>query len=100
MKNVLLFLLILAVIASTVMWVRHGGGSPYPDLTGTPELNPGVIEEVLSYPEPIGNIAVNEDGRVFFTVHPEARPRGNKLLEYVNGASVPFPSRQTQSELF
>lgn len=100
MKNVLLFLLILAVIASTVMWVRHGGGSPYPDLTGTPELNADGVEEVLSYPEPIGNVAVNADGRVFFTVHPEARPRGNKLLEYVNGASVPYPSRQSQSELF
>ncbi|MEL7185073.1 MAG: L-dopachrome tautomerase-related protein [Pseudomonadota bacterium] len=100
MKNVLLFLIILAVIASTVMWVRHGGGSPYPDLTGTPELSAAAVEEVLSYPEPIGNVAVSADGRVFFTVHPEARPRGNKLLEYVNGASVPYPSRQRQAGLF
>lgn len=100
MKNVLLFLLILAVIASTVMWVRHGGGSPYPDLTGTPELSVDGIEEVLSYPEPIGNVAVSADGRLFFTVHPEARPRGNKLLEFVNGASVPYPSRQLQADLF
>jgi sugar lactone lactonase YvrE len=33
-------------------------------------------------------------------VHPESRPRGNKLLEYVDGASVPFPSAGEQLSLF
>jgi len=33
-------------------------------------------------------------------VHPESRPLGNKLLEYVNGASVPFPSLAGQASLF
>ena len=37
---------------------------------------------------------------MFFTVHPEARPKGNKLLEYVDGASVPFPDGATQTKLF
>ncbi len=100
MKNILLFLVIIFVIASTALWLRHGGGDPYPNLTGPPVLRADGIEEVLAYPEPIGNVAVSADGRVFFTVHPESRTRGNKLLEYVNGASVPFPSLALQAELF
>lgn len=100
MKNVLLFLVILIATAATVLRVRHGGGEPYPDLTGTPLLSADALEEVLTYPEPIGNVAVSSDGRIFFTVHPESRPRGNKLLEYIDGASVPFPTLGQQSKLF
>ena len=100
MKNILLFLLSLALVGTIVLWVRYGGGSPYPDLSTAPVLNSSELEEVLSYNEPVGNVAVNRDGRIFFTVHPEARPQGNKLLEYVRGAAVPFPTRTAQSELF
>ena len=100
MKKILLFLLILALIFMTVAWLRYGGGEPYPDLTTAPAMREEALEVVLSYPEPIGNVAVSRNGRVFFTVHPEARPRGNKLLEYVNGASVPYPDGAAQRRLF
>lgn len=100
MKNVLLFLTVIMLIAATALWVRYGGGNPYPDLTETPLLSSDALEEALSYSEPIGNVAVSATGRIFFTVHPESRPQGNKLLEYVDGASVPFPSLRQQSELF
>ncbi len=100
MKKVLLFLLVIALIAAIVLRVRYGGGEEYVNLTSTPLLDDGALEEVLTYPEPIGNVAVSADGRVFFTVHPEARPPGNKLLEYVDGASVPFPDGQSQSQYF
>lgn len=100
MKGVLLFLVLLFVTAATGLWIRHGGGAAYPDLTNSPELSADILEEVLAYPEPIGNVAVSKSGRIFFTVHPESRPRGNKLLEYIDGASVPFPSLRQQTELF
>lgn len=100
MNKILLFLLILALILTTTAWIRYGGGEPYADLSTPPLLGEAVIEEVLSYPEPIGNVAVSETGRVFFTVHPEARPRGNKLLEYVDGASIPYPDGAAQARLF
>jgi len=100
MKKILLFLLILALILTTTAWIRYGGGDPYPDLSTPPLLGEAAIEEVLSYAEPIGNVAVSETGRLFFTVHPEARPQGNKLLEYVGGASVPFPDGAAQARLF
>ena len=100
MKKILLFLLILALVMTTVAWVRYGGGDPYPDLSTPPVLSENALEEVLSYPQPIGNVAVSESGRVFFTVHPEARPQGNKLLEFVQGASVPYPDGASQTRLF
>ena len=92
MKNILLFLIVLALVGTMVLWFRHGGGASYPNLSTTPLLTSSALEEVLTYDEPVGNVAVNRDGRIFFTVHPEARPTGNKLLEYVRGAAVPFPS--------
>ena len=100
MKKILLFLIILAFLLTVVAWVRYGGGQPYPDLSSSPEFESSELEEVLSYGQPIGNVAVSRDGRIFFTVHPEARPKGNKLLEFVDGASVPFPDGQSQQELF
>jgi sugar lactone lactonase YvrE len=100
MKRLLLFVLLITLSATTVLWFRYGGGSPYPDLSTTPKLAASSLEEVFSYSEPVGNVAVNRDGRIFFTVHPESRPVGNKLLEYVSGAAVPFPSGAAQSKLF
>ena len=100
MKKLLLLLLILALILTTVAWLRYGGGQSYPNLSTSPILAEDALEEVLSYRLPIGNVAVSSSGRVYFTVHPEARPKGNKLLEYVDGASVPFPNGTSQQTLF
>lgn len=93
-------MLVLAVVLTITVRIRYGGGQPYVDLSTTPILNDSALEQVLSYPEPIGNVAVSGSGRVFFTVHPESRPQGNKLLEFVDGAAVPFPSGALQRELF
>ena len=100
MKKLLLSVLLLTLILTTIVWVRYGGGGPYPDLSTSPILAASELEEVVSYSEPIGNVAVNRDGRIFFTVHPESRPVGNKLLEYVSGAAVPYPSGAAQAQLF
>lgn len=100
MKQILLFFLLIVVVLTTAVWVRYGGGKPYPDLTTTPAISSDALEEVLSYQEPIGNVAVSAQGRIFFTIHPESRPRGNRLLEYVDGASVPYPNVESQLRLF
>lgn len=100
MKKILLILSVLTVIAATVAWIRYGGGQPYPDLSSAPILNETAIEEVLTYSEPVGTVAVSAEGRLFFTVHPESRPQGNRLLEYVDGAALPFPNIESQLNLF
>ena len=87
---------------SSVALVRHryGGGEPYLDVTGDPILRDDELETVLSYPEPIGNVAVSQDGRGFFTVHPESRPEGAKLLEFRDGIAWPYPDEALQDDLF
>ncbi|MDX1507977.1 MAG: L-dopachrome tautomerase-related protein [Woeseiaceae bacterium] len=100
MKTVLLFFFIVTIFAATFGWIRYGGGSPYQDLSTTPILSGAALEEVLAYPEPIGTVAVSPAGRIFFTVHPESRPKGNRLLEFVDGAAVPYPNIEQQLELF
>lgn len=100
MKKILLLIVIMALITTVAAWLRYGGGEPYTDLSTSPVMAESALEEVVSYRLPIGNVAVSRTGRVFFTVHPEARPKGNKLLEYIDGASVPFPDGAAQTRLF
>jgi sugar lactone lactonase YvrE len=100
LKSFLLFVASIALLVAAVLRVRYGGGEPYADLSTPPILPESHLETVLSYPEPIGNVTVNRDGRIFFTIHPESRPQGNTLLEWVNGAAVPYPSGTVQPHLF
>jgi sugar lactone lactonase YvrE len=100
MKKILLFLILLSIVLAIALWVRYGGGETYPNLAGAAIVAESELEEVLSYDEPIGNVAVSATGQVFFTVHPESRPQGNKLLQLVDGASVPYPDLPSQRRLF
>ena len=99
-RIVLWIVLVLVTGLAIVVRLRYGGGAPYPDLTGEPLLGENDLETVLSYAEPIGNVAVSADGRGFFTVHPESRPEGAKLLEFRDGVAWPYPSEALQDELF
>jgi hypothetical protein len=80
------------------VYLRYGGANPYPDVSTTPLLDASLLEKVFEYPEPLGNGAVAADGRVFFTIHPESRPTGHKLLVWDKGAFKPFPSEAAQRE--
>ena len=90
-------LLVVLVLLAIVLYARYGGGEPYPDLNGAPRFDESALEVVVTSAEPIGNIAVSGEGRVFYTIHPESRPEGAKLLEWVDGSAVPFPSEEAQS---
>ncbi len=101
MRRLLLRLLLgLALLIGVVaggLNLRYGGGEPYPDLSSAPLYDESALEVVVTSPEPIGNLAVSADGRVFYTIHPESRPTGAKLLEWVDGAPKPFPSEAAQT---
>jgi sugar lactone lactonase YvrE len=104
MRRIIRVLVWIALILVTVLVIavrlRYGGGKSYRDVTGVPVLPDNHLETVVSYPEPIGNVTVGEDGRGFFTVHPESRPDGAKLLEFREGVAWPYPSAAIQAELF
>jgi len=78
--------------------VRYGGGARFPDRVGNATMSRGDIEIVAALPTPPGNIAVSRDGRVFFTMHPEAQP-SVKLVEYIDGEAIPYPDAAAQEHL-
>ena len=91
---------VLLGLAAGGVRLRYGGGEPYPDVTGMPLLPDSALEVAAVSAEPIGNVAVSSTGRLFFTIHPESRPEGAKLLEWVDGKAVPYPSEALQAKLF
>jgi sugar lactone lactonase YvrE len=85
---------ILAVII--IVRVRYGGGTAdFPDRTTTPIFSFNVMEKVADLDVPPGNIAVSRDGRIFVSLHPEARP-DIRVAELINGRVVPYPSLEFQ----
>lgn len=97
--RVVVALLVSIALLGIALHARYGGGEPYPDLSGPPVFDESALEVVVTSPEPIGNVAVSADGRVFYTIHPESRPTGAKLFEWVDGAARAFPSDEAQSLL-
>jgi sugar lactone lactonase YvrE len=94
-------LLLFAIFVSAfVVWFkfRYGGPiEPFPDLTTAPLLPSSRLEVVAKLDEAPGNIAVSQDGRIFFNFHPEGRPE-LKVVELVNGKPQAFPSYEFQQK--
>ncbi len=93
LRNTALALVVFATIVALTLYSRYGGGEPYPDMSTAPLFGEEALETVLVFPEPFGNVAASEDGRVFFTVHPESGPTGPVLYEVRDGEAVPYPTR-------
>ena len=96
----LLFLvtgLVILLIAGSI-YLRYGGGATnFPDRTGPPLQNWNEVELVANLTTPPGNVAVSEQGRVFISLHPEARP-DFKIVELKDGIASPFPDQQSQEQ--
>lgn len=100
MKIILRLLLGLVIVIGVLLLalkLRYGGGrTDFPDRSGTAIFPDTALEVVAELPTPPGNIAVSANGRVFVSLHPEAKPE-NTLVELVNGRAQPWPSAEAQS---
>jgi len=101
MKIALRLLLAVVILIGALLAgvkLRYGGGrTDFPDLSGSPVLPASALEVVAELPTPPGNIAVAADGRVFVSLHPEARPQ-DTLVELVAGEARPWPSAAAQAQ--
>ena len=88
------------LLLGAVAFLYGGRGEPYPDLTGPPLIPEHQIEVAVESERPVGNVAVSQDGRVFYTIHPESRPEGPVLWVHEEGESRPFLPEGRQAELF
>ncbi len=90
-------LLLLAGAAVVALRFFLGGGDRLEDRTGPPLFDGSVLEKVVDLDYPPGNIAVSENGRVFFTLHPDGRPPV-KVVELVDGEPVAYPNADYQAD--
>lgn len=95
--RLLLLLLLIVLVAAGLLRLRYGGGGDFPARNaGPPRLAETALQTVADLATPPGNIAVAADGRVFATLHPEARPDW-KVVEIRDGKAQPFPSLEWQT---
>lgn len=99
MRRALLVLFVLIAAAAAGLRLRYGGGADFPNAfpAAAPLLPDSVLEIVAELPTPPGNIAVSADGRVFVTLHPEAKPL-QKVVELRGGQPQPYPSAEFQQQ--
>jgi sugar lactone lactonase YvrE len=92
--------LVTGALALGGLRLYFGGGIQYADLTTSPTVSEQALETVLSHSSPVGNVAVSAAGRIFFTLHPDARPSGPRVFEWRDGKAEPFPDADIQEVLF
>ena len=100
LKILLLVVIILVMVGGIWIRQRFGGGMYYNDLTGNSIFPSSSLSIAAQYHEPFGNLAVSQDHRLFFTIHPESRPSTNKVMEWKDGQAVPYPSAEAQKTSF
>ena len=99
MTRVLLGFAALFLVLLLAVRLIYGGGQPYaaPALDNDPAA--AAVRVAFEYAEPIGGLAIDAGGTLFFTVHPASRPVGNKLLRLDDGVAAPFPDGAAQQSL-
>jgi Major royal jelly protein len=93
---VIAFLLLAAVLLVKLL---YGGGKAYPDVSTAPLIAQSKVETLVSLEFPPGNVAVANDGRIFFAYHPFAQVhRFNvpSVFELVAGIPKPYPDADFQ----
>lgn len=90
-RRALVVLLILVLGGLLQLRLRYGGGEAFPDRKMPAREAAPALEIVAELDTPPGNIAVSAEGRVFLSLHPEARPK-LKVVELRDGQPQPYPS--------
>lgn len=89
------FIGLVIVIGLAVKFIYGGGQTDFPNRSTVPLYSKEHLEVVGNLPTPGGNIAVSPTGRIFVSMHPEAKPKLT-LVEIVNGQPVPWPNLNSQ----
>lgn len=96
MKRALCWTIAVVLMAAAVVRLTLGGGERLEDRSTPAVLSfDDAVEKVADLEFPPGNIAVSDQGRIFFTLHPDGHPP-MKVVELVGGAIVPYPSAAWQ----
>jgi sugar lactone lactonase YvrE len=89
----------IVVVGLIVIKIKYGTGKTYPDIgIENPEGN-NRLEKLIKLDYPPGNVAVGENGHVYFNYHPLTHPTrfsNATVFEWADGKITPFPSAEMQ----
>ena len=93
---ILALVLVITVGGLAFVKITRGSGKAYPDISTAPRFGDDALEIVAELPYPPGNVAVSEDGRIFFNYHWIGGPEGNTVFALIDGTPSPYPNEEFQ----
>jgi hypothetical protein len=100
LKVLLAFLSALIVLIGIVK-LKYGMGKEYPDLGAALPTEAFTPEKLISLDYPPGNLAVSDNGDVYFNYHPLAKAgrfSPATVFKWSDGKVEPFPSLEAQKD--
>ena len=94
-KHTFIGLIVVLLLALVLIRQTYVESEAFPDRSSMPILASTEMELVANLPTPPGNIALADNGDIFFTFHPEANPTIN-VAKLVDGEAQAFPSIEWQ----
>jgi sugar lactone lactonase YvrE len=99
-RNISLVFIAFILILLGVIRFLYGGGEAFVSPLVSSESVSNNLEIVAEIAEAPGNIAVSKTGRIFITLHPEAKPEFAKVVEIKDGKMIPFPDLESQKDVY
>ncbi len=99
--RIVLILLGVSVLGLITVKVLYGTGKTYPDIGNENKEGEKKLEKLIRLDYPPGNLAVGQNGHVYFNYHPLTRPTrfsNATVFEWDHGIVTPFPSQEAQKE--
>jgi len=104
-KSVALKIVIFAISAIfiflAIVKFKYGTGKEYPDLGANLPTESFSLEKLIQMDYPPGNLAVANNGDVYFNYHPVAKAERfspSTVFKWSNGKVEPFPSLEAQKD--
>lgn len=92
----------MVLISLVIIKVLYGTGNTYPDIDPARNIaGERHLEKLIELDYPPGNIAVGQNGHIYFNYHPLVRPTrfaDATVFEWENGNVKPFPSQEIQKK--
>jgi sugar lactone lactonase YvrE len=106
MKKSIAFRILALVILAFLIFLgfvkfKYGIGNAYPDLGAPLKTEALVLEKLIQLDYPPGNLAVADNGDIYFNYHPLAKAErfaAATVFKWSNGKVEPFPSLEAQKD--
>jgi len=99
--KVILTVLSVLIVCLGIVKFKYGTGKEYPDLGAELPTEAFTLEKLIQLDYPPGNLAVADNGDVYFNYHPFAKAgrfAPATVFKWSNGKIEPFPSLEAQKD--